>query len=349
MKYNKNFLSMALIASVLGLTACKDDAVPVSTVNFAIPAMEVDESNGTSSFHPLLYNGANGREIPVTIKLNRAVAETSIISFTTDGTATRNSTTDYVGDYDIVENDEYIIIEKGQNEATITIRLYEDYDFEVDNNNNLYETIIIGLNTVVTGSAVIGDDDVFTLTIYEDDTYVYLDWDDHSGDADPHGDVDMDLNLWLDQGSGYQYIGGSVYKDFSPEFISIPGGFPDGTYGLSYTYYAGTSDNLEVKVKMFNAGGLLGGVDQLKNYTGFYTLGNINLYDYNADPPSISIAQTMVKNGFNYPTISSITVNANGGSRLSGNNSLILNELKGLTTLRKPNRHQVEWLINKMK
>ena len=97
---------------------------------------------------------------------------------------------------------------------------------------------------------------------------------------------------------------------FRSEAMNIPAGFPDGTYGLSYTYYSGTSDAVEFTVDMFNVGGMLNGVnrgDTPLTFVGNYGLANINAWDDPLTGSDPLIVQTMIKGGFNYASISDIT------------------------------------------
>jgi hypothetical protein len=347
---------LAGVSFAFGLffTSCKDDEVPKSTMGFDQVDMEVKESDGTpDSFHPLRFNGATGREITVELKFDRALAETSVIAFTVSGTATPNSTANPVGDFEIVGNDENFTVNKGEDSGEIVIRLFEDFDFEIDDNDNLFETIIIQLTSVVSGTAVIGDDDTFTLTITEDDALIFLDWDDGDGDAtSDRGDVDMDVLMHL-EGDVVRGSANGGSEDF--EAFNVPGAYPNGTYGLSYTYYSGSSSAVEFYSLMYNFGGTLNGQtyhfdnDPLE-FVGNYNSDNINQWDdtdnlsgnYVGDP---MIVQSMTKNGLNYSNITEIDEPAIG-SRTAPSNGSIKFERNGLNRL---NDKQTEKLIRLLK
>jgi hypothetical protein len=317
----RKLMSMAIGIGMVFLSACKDDEVPKSNVVFGETELEVKESDGgPTSFHPLLFDKATGREIKVPITLDRALAETSIIAFTITGTAKVNSTSNPVGDFEIKGNDENITIQKGESSVDLIIQLYEDEQFEIDASENLFETIIIKLTSVVSGTAVIGTDDTFTLKIIEDDGVVFLDWDDGDGVApSDRGDVDMDAFLFLD---GRAVANAAAEGSADYEAFNFSNSLPNGSYGLSYTYYSGTSNAVTIFSEMLNFGGTLNG----KTYASFegpylsntakYTLANINKYDV-AGAPAPAIVQTMTKTGFNYTNISSITVPAKGSRMAS--------------------------------
>src|SRR5690606_18368447 len=109
----------------------------------------------------------------------------------------KNTASD-IGNFEIKGNNEYLTIGPGATEATITITVFENFDFDAENETNPFVTVILTLESVVSGPAELspGTQNIFTLTIYEDDTFVLLTWD--NGTQDQVGDVDMDLWLWLD-------------------------------------------------------------------------------------------------------------------------------------------------------
>ena len=317
----KKLMSLVIVMGLIFLSACKDDEVPKSNVIFGETELEVKESDGgPTSFHPLLFDKATGREIKVPITLDRALAETSIIAFTITGTAKVNSTTNPVGDFEIKGNDESIIIQKGESSVDLVIQLYEDNQFEIDASENMFETIIIKLSSVVSGTAVIGTDDTFTLKITEDDGVVFLDWDDGDGVApSDRGDVDMDAFLFLE---GEVVANAVAEGSANYEVYSFSNALPNGSYGLSYTYYSGTSNTVTFFSEMLNFGGTING----KTYASFdgpylsntatYKLVNINKYDV-AGAPAPAIVQTMTKSGFNYTNVSGITAPTTGSRMAS--------------------------------
>jgi hypothetical protein len=329
----KSIVGFLMIGGSLCLSAFKDDEPTKSVVSFEISEVSLKESDGTlESFHPLLVDDATGTEIEVKIVFDKPLAQKAVIEYSVGGTATRNSTSNPVGDFEIDGNGENITIEKGATEAIITIMVYEDYDFEVEeeDDDGYIETIEITLESVTSGPVKIGEDKTYTLTLYEDDTVIFLNWDGDASDAVP-GDVDMDLLLWIDGViSGRSDSQGNV-----PEGIAIPAGFPDEDYGMSYTYYSGKSDDLDFAVEIQNLGGTLNVTDQELFFTGNHTLANINPYD--PATPDVEIVQTMVKNEYNYTNISGIA-DVLEGSRVGRSTRSLKERLKGVTISTLQNR-----------
>lgn len=278
--------------------------------------LSVFESNGgVTSFHPLLYDGASGVQYEIEVNLNRPVAETTVIRFSTNGTATRSTATE-LGDYDILSDGELLVIAKGENSASIIVEVYEDYSFEIDSETALYEMFTIELEEVISGTGKLGEFTTFDIYIYEDDPVIFLSWDPQDDPGEDAGDVDMDLIVWMD---GKQ-LTSSDAAGISFEAISLPAGFPNAEYGFSYTYYGGSSNDLDFFVDIINLGGNLNGSPDQKSYTKTYTSVNINEYTTSGIDPLI--AQTMNKSGFNYVSLTDITVNASGSRVATGTVSL---------------------------
>jgi hypothetical protein len=347
--FNPFFMRMKLLWSVLLIGAvpvffsgCKDDdEVKPSGVQFEEESLSVSESDGTiTSFHPLQWQqfsgstAATGREINIKLTLDRAMPETSVIQYALTGNAKKNSAS-AIGDYDT--NGDLLVIEKGSTEATLSITLFEDFGFEYDENSLdadgfPLETIIVTLQSVVSGPAELGEKKVFTLNVYEDDALVFLNWDPQDdATEDQPGDVDMDLFVWHED----EIVRGSATNGPESEATNIPAGFPSGTYGLSYNYYSGTSNNLELTVDIINFGGTINGTSSEYTATSSQnlTLANKNPYDQTDVDPII--VQTIEKSGLNYPTVSSITRPASG-SRKSSNfdGATIREKLKNMSVPR---------------
>lgn len=301
----KSIVGFLIIGGSLLLSSCKDDEPAKSGVSFEISEEFLKESDGTlESFHPLLVQNATGREVEVKIQFDEPLAQSAVIEYSIGGTATKNSINNPVGDFEIVGNGENITVAKGATEASIIINVFEDFDFEVeeDDADGFFETIEITIESIVSGPVKIGEQDTYVLTIYEDDAVIFLDWlalDD--GDGTTPGDVDMDLLIWLDG----EVAGASDSPGTDPEGIAIPAGFPDDAYGMSYTYYEGTSDDIEFTVGISNLGGTLNVNDQELSFTGNYGLININKYDEEGAPDP-QIIQTMIKSGYNYTNLTDI-------------------------------------------
>lgn len=309
-----------VILGLVFISSCKDDEKPKANFAFAELEEDVLENDGT---------------IEVKINIDKALSETVVLSYTVEGTATKY-TPQNGGDYTISPEGGYITIAAGATDATIEIELFEDGEFEFDSNEGIsYETIVLTLTSVVSGPGKLGTEGLqYTLNVYEDDMIVFLDW-----DGSGSGDVDMDILFWFDSPTDNpddglelvppQQIGGANPGNES-EAILLLGSNPDADYGFSYVYYEGTNDNLEFMVTFVNFGGAINGSLEDAEYTGNYTLANINAWDQETgtDP---YIAQTMTKAGYNY-TISALDVPETGSrKKISGN----LNGLDKLT-LRNP-------------
>lgn len=329
-------LSLLALSSLLFITACSDDETPKATIGFELEEDEITESDGTStSFHPDLYDDGAGRDIKVNLIFDRKVEETSVISYTLDGTASTESTENNdVPDFEILaegENatvdDENITIAKGAESASIILRIYEDFSFEYDEDDGLEETITLELNEVVSGSIVLDETSTtsYTLTITEDDPVVYLMWYvDGSDDAETVNTVDMDLYVWMDgevvNASTYDNSDGTY--EYPYEGLFIPAGFPDGTYGLSYNYYSGSSDDVYFGSLMW--GHVEGDFyaypedDYYLLAEGTYTTDNLNASDETGIDPLI--VQTMDKSGINFTNISEIEI-PESGSRMKSSGS----------------------------
>jgi hypothetical protein len=76
------------------------------------------------------------------------------------------------------------------------VTFYEDYSFEVDENDNPIETLTINLKSVESGSAKLGENTSFTMNIEEDDAVILLQW--YVDGGNTFGNVDMDLFVWLE-------------------------------------------------------------------------------------------------------------------------------------------------------
>jgi hypothetical protein len=304
----RNIICAALLLAGLPfLNSCKDDEPKPAGITFETTDEEILESDATiKSFHPVIWQslsgsttGATGREIKIRIVSDKPLADNVIIPFTLDGTATKNSSSAPVGDFEITSNT--VTMEKGASEAFITFTVFEDLELE----DGDAETVIFTLGSI-SGAGKVGTQNVHTVKILEDDAIVDLKWSAASSDS-----VDMDLFLWL----GSNILDASQAVGSAPETVSIPAGLPNGTYGMGYTYYSGKLNALTFTVDITNLGGKLNNGTSPLKFTGNYTLNQINRYD--ADLPTEKghqfykgqpvIVQTMVKNGFNYQNVSGIT------------------------------------------
>jgi len=329
---------IVFVAPLTVLLSCDDDEVPPSGVSFELVSEDVTESNGAlTSFNPDNVSGGVGVEKKIKIIFDRPMAENAVISYTVTGTANKknvttgtgsSSSTSYTDFYlegTNAKDTETLVINKGDSEAFITLTIFEDFDFEVDDTDasgNFIETVVLTLSSVVSGPAQLGIENlIYTLNIKEDDAVFFLQW--LALDAvDPTkaGDVDLDFIISLDGES----VNSSDNVGNGYEALFIPAGFPGGTYNMSYPYYSGTSNNVRFTVYMLNTAGTLNGKSYPYSdertvplsFSSVYTKANINAY---TDNSNVATVQTMVKNGINYTNISSITAPASGSRTTSLN------------------------------
>lgn len=305
------FRLLYLVFSASCFISCSDNVEPLKSVmQFSTGEGYIKESNGNlTSFHPMLRNEGVGVEYNVKILLDRPVSETTVVRFSTIGPAVRGSENGEVSDFEIEPYDNLLTLNKGDSSGSLLLRVFEDYELEYTEINNiayLVEGFTIVLEEVVSGSATLGKKSAFSIFILEDDPIISLSWDplDYPGVAP--GDTDMDLFLWRDG----ELIASSARTGGSFEIITFPAGFPDGQYGFSYTYYDGSSDDLEFYVDIFNPGGRIDKFQNRKLFTERYTSENKNKYDVTGVAPYIS--QTMDKIGLDYFNLSGIAIPASG-------------------------------------
>jgi hypothetical protein len=320
----KVVLAALAVAAVTTLNSCKDDEVPVAGVNFELAENEVTESDGTlASFHPDEVNDGTGRIIPVKLVFDIALAGDVTFKFDIDGSARRTASADEINDFEIDAAGDMLTVDgtnvtvlKGATEASFNVRLYEDFIMEWEENSDLnddgipYETVILQLESVVSGPGKLGEALEHELRILEDDSYVYLEW--GINNTTSPGDVNMDLLVYTNN----TLAAASTFSSATTpvEFITIPGGFPPRTFGLSYVYKSGTADDVDFKVELYNFGGTYttttGTSNPLLQFSGSYTLQNKN--DYNPSAPTSQITQTMVKDGLNFTSVSGLTIPSSG-------------------------------------
>ncbi len=314
------------IAGISILNSCKDDEPPVAGISFESEEQEVTESDGTlASFNPDDVSSGEGRVIPVNLVFDRALAGDVVLEFDIDGSARKTSNSTESKDFEIdaegtnlTVDGTKITLPKGATEASFSVRIYEDFLFEFDQDSPVndddipYETIELTLTSVTSGPGKLGEKLTHTIKILEDDSYVFLSWNpgDQTGTV---GDVDMDMFIYLNN----ELAGSSAYTndDFENEFIVIPGGLPDADMGMSYVYHSGTSNDVDFSVEIANFGGNLtkSSGSSAKVYTFAATYGTVNKNPYvDVEHPGAVIEQTMTKSGLNYTAVTNITVPGSG-------------------------------------
>ena len=310
-----------IFISIIALSSCSENEVRTASISFSKETEDILESDATpESFHPDIFKNpkAIGKEVRISLFSDVPVADDVTISFFVQGTASEQIGQTGVPDFLIPSGTKTVIFEKGQREADIVLTLFEDLDFEVYENSNPVETILITLNAVESGPATLGSRKFFVLNVKEDDAVVYLNWNAQGEEPgnQTRGDVDMDLILTYED----EVVITSAYEGTDPEYLTIPGGFASGRYGLSYNYYSGSSDDVLFKVFIWNLGGALNG-KYYNNLGGAPlvfsgTLGLVNIFPWSAANLPKKV-QSMEKNGFDYINLSIIERPATG-SRSSG-------------------------------
>jgi hypothetical protein len=328
----KFLLGVLAIGAVTALNSCKDDEVPVAGINFELAEQEVTESDGTvASFHPEETSDGVGRIIKAKLVFDIPLAGDVVLKFDVDGTARQSPTTSELNDFSIDAEGDFLTVDgsnitilKGATEASFNVRVYEDFVMEWDDESEFtdedipYESVELKVESVVSGPAKLGESLKHVVKILEDDAYVYLQW--GSNNSENPGDVNMDLLIYRNT----TFIGGAAYSDANNPFeiITIPAAYPATTFGLSYVYKSGTSNDVDFLVEIFNFGGTLtktaGTANSLLQFNGSYTQANIN--NYTSSAPTSKVTQTITKDGMNYTNISELTIPSSGsrvGSKVS--------------------------------
>ncbi len=321
-------ISIVTLAGLAMLTSCKDDEVPIAGIEFELEEQEVPESDGTiESFHPDEDDDGVGRIVLVKLIFDRALAGDVVIEFDVDGTARRTKSSSEVNDFEIEDESDGMTVDgdnitllKGSTEASFSIRIFEDYNFEfsddlpVNDDDIPYESIELSLESVVSGPGKLGTKLDHELKILEDDGYVYLEWN-PADQAGTTGDVDMDLFVYIN--GNLAGISSLDNSQFPFEALVIPGGFPSAEYGMGYVYKSGTSEDLAILSEIANFGGTITTTEDesgaVVTTTGKYTLANINAYD--SQNPSSEIEQSFEKDGLDYLELTNISV-PESGSRM---------------------------------
>lgn len=344
---NLRFLSVLVLAvGTTVYTGCKDDdEVPIVGVSFESATQETTESNGTlASFHPDLkdileddqyifqFTGADGtgKDVPVKLIFDGELQQQAVLKFTVGGTATDINEEDtdnaiLVNDFEIVATGENltvsgdeITINPGVSEASIIIRLFEDFEIEGDEDfEDMIETIQLSITSVVSGPVTLGTQTSFELEIVEDDAIFWHWW---YPEADPTIEgsrtIDMDMFAWYDNRVVSYSVGETSPTSNPAEYIILNGGFPEGDYGLSYVYRGGDADSVIVVAEFYgNSDGEFypifsdnsnpePGEDYLV-YADVYRRANLNS-DLEANTPLI--VQTMEKEGVSFNDITAIQV-----------------------------------------
>lgn len=132
------------------------------------------------------------------------------------------------------------------------------------------------------------------------DMNITLQWTPGPGSVDL---VDMDLYLWRFNTTNqtYEEVDASLSISAPTEMVTVPADAPNGTYGVSYYYYGGTSNSVQLTSTFNTPGGsILGTTNKTVSFNALFTLANKNA-------SLTTISQTFVKTGSVYSNFSAIS------------------------------------------
>lgn len=263
-------ISAILVVLITIFSSCGDDEKEVAKVSFDTISQSVGEDEG-EIFIP--YQVQNG-----------PIADNATLSFDFSGTTTLDE------DFEL----------SGWDDDGVYLTLFNDNTVESD------ETIIV---TIESGEKVdIGQPDTHTVTIEDNDfadLEIELTWDAGSGTP---GDVDMDLILFKYDpvGDVFDFVEASDAVGTVFESLTLSSNETEATYGLSYQYYSGSSDNLTFTATFTTTDGTLEGTEDELSFSETYTLDNVN------PTLNVFIEQTFDQDGSDFNNFSTIDVPAVG-------------------------------------
>jgi hypothetical protein len=250
-------------------------------------------------------------DIEITMTLDQPAPEAIDITYELSGTAFDKVSHPNDYDYEITSSYLDTKIKKGETSGKILISLFSDFD--IDNG----EVIEISIKSTDSDNIEITRDDEIKITVEQEDGLgISLAW--SVGAGENYTDVDMDLLLWVEDDNSTLVLTsvGSAASGTSPknEFLFLPTApIPDGNYGLSCIYYAGTPDPMNFAVfyeKLTN--GVVGtAVQRLASY---HPVNINNTWDQTGGADPLLVA-TFTKSGSDFTNFSEITVPP-AGSRI---------------------------------
>lgn len=232
----------------------------------------------------------------IDIPFTKAVPDGVTVQVELGGTATEG--VDY----------EYGISTDGKN---LVVEILEDNTYE---SGEEIEIEITGFSSGVT----LGGTVIHTVVVEDPSMLIELTWDSGNGTA---GDVDMDLVLWKydELNDEFDFIDASDAAGNGFESLTLSGSFDNGTYGLTYLYFSGSSDELEFNVTFSTSAGSIEATVNELSFTGAYTLANVN----NTPEVSVFIVQFLDKEGDDYNTFSTIAIPDEGSRQKKSTSGLI--------------------------
>lgn len=245
---------------------------------FSMLAVSCSDENSGASVDFLgiatSYFEADGQQT-LTVPFRNANSSISMDDIVIDGTATEGADADYtIG---------------GVTEEGIQITLNDDNAAEV------VETIRIRILGVDDGNVI------HTVSTLSDDPgflNVRLNW------ADP---VDLDLISWYFDPEDEEWHD-LDFSDPGNTLDPIDWKDPDGLYGFTYNYFAGSDDSVPFSVVFTPTGVTLDGGTEPLTFNATYTLANV-------DPNNVQIEQMVTKTGTAFTDFSDIEVPGTGSRK----------------------------------
>jgi len=312
-----------LLVFSLTMTSCKDDEPEKFNMTFSAATLTAKESD---------------TEISVEIKLDKPAPSDITVKFKLSGTAyddVRAEAEDDYADYEVDGEYDEIVIKQGATAASIKLVPYSDDVIEDD------ETIIVTVTEVDNVNVIFDATQISTVTLaQEDGLIILLEWPESNS---TNGFVDMDMIVRIGETSNsYNFIiTGSAYRsvDIEYEVSFIPKtyigtnlglNYTNSTYGVSYTYYDGTRNNLTFTSTFIDfVAGAAEPESSRQVFTGNYTLANLNKW-VSPNYPTL-IAQTFRNVGGSYVEFSNITTPASGSRNVVKTTNEFINSLYSKT------------------
>lgn len=311
-----------LVVFSLAMTSCKDDEPEKFNMTFSAATLSAEESD---------------LETLVEIKLDKPAPSDITVKFKLTGTAyddVRAEAEDEYADFTVDGEYDEIVIEQGETTASIKLVPYSDDVIEDD------ETIIVTITEVDNANVIFDATQVSTVTLkQEDGLIILLEWPESNS---TNGFVDMDMIVRIGETSGSYngIITGSIFRsvDIEYELSFVPKTYigtyfgltyTNTTYGVSYTYYDGTRDNLTFTSTFID---FVDGAAEPENsrqvFNGTYTKANLNKWTDGTSPayPTI-IAQTFRNVGGSYVEFSQITTPATSSRSIVKTSNEFVNSL----------------------
>ncbi|HTF16859.1 MAG TPA: Calx-beta domain-containing protein [Chryseolinea sp.] len=287
------------------ITLHSDDLGP--KVSFTTTTTTINESDGTLDIE-LTLDKAAGQDITVDYAFNYDDIQTVATALDSVWAYNEDVPSQYYDFYVVGGTYGKLTIPAGSSTAKLSLRFYSDFLWDEN------ERIEITLTGAGTGGQL-GANTKHTVTVkQEDGRLIGLLWD------PSYNDVDLDLILWIGDGTDFDALTGSFSAATTPrsEEVFIPTVFADliseevgdAVFGVSAVYYEGTANpmNFEVHHVDFVDGGFEAAADR-DIIPGAYTLANINAWETFDD---VQIEHTFDLTGGAYANLSDITVPASG-------------------------------------